>query len=246
MPKSDRKHTPIVSEKQRGFFGAELGRLREGKKTKTGMSEEQLKGHLQESGGKSLPEKINKSVIEKIDAFLQKGAIKGAPGLVPRKVRVRGKGGKVFERTQWIKPEEALRSKERRTKAEEKKREGALDEHLMDKKTPVFGKEKELVALQRWHAREGNAAISGNLDTLREIYKFTTARGPKLKEFLNFCVREAVKTYYEALKNEPTKKEFKRAIRDRGVTHVPEILSIEERKAVKKFIEKKPLAPKED
>jgi hypothetical protein len=34
---------PSVSEKQRRFMGAELGRLREGKKTKTGMSEEKLK-----------------------------------------------------------------------------------------------------------------------------------------------------------------------------------------------------------
>jgi hypothetical protein len=33
---------PAVSEKQRRFMGAELGRLRAGKKTQTGMSEEQL------------------------------------------------------------------------------------------------------------------------------------------------------------------------------------------------------------
>ena len=33
---------PAVSEKQRKFMGAELGRAREGKKTKTGMSEGQL------------------------------------------------------------------------------------------------------------------------------------------------------------------------------------------------------------
>ena len=33
---------PAVSEKQRRFFGAELGRLRAGKKTRTGMSERQL------------------------------------------------------------------------------------------------------------------------------------------------------------------------------------------------------------
>lgn len=33
---------PAVSEKQRKFMGAELARKREGKKTKTGMSESQL------------------------------------------------------------------------------------------------------------------------------------------------------------------------------------------------------------
>ncbi len=49
------KHTPIVSEKQRGLFGAELARKREGKKGKTGMSEETLAEHLHESKGKDLP-----------------------------------------------------------------------------------------------------------------------------------------------------------------------------------------------
>lgn len=34
---------PAVSEKQRRFMGAELSRKREGKKTRTGMSEQQLK-----------------------------------------------------------------------------------------------------------------------------------------------------------------------------------------------------------
>jgi hypothetical protein len=34
---------PAKSEKQRKFMGAELGRLRRGKKTRTGMSEKQLK-----------------------------------------------------------------------------------------------------------------------------------------------------------------------------------------------------------
>jgi hypothetical protein len=34
---------PATSERQRKFMGAELGRLRAGKKTKTGMSEEQLR-----------------------------------------------------------------------------------------------------------------------------------------------------------------------------------------------------------
>lgn len=34
---------PAVSEKQRRFMGAELARLRAGKKTQTGMSEQQLR-----------------------------------------------------------------------------------------------------------------------------------------------------------------------------------------------------------
>lgn len=34
---------PAKTEKQRRFMGAELGRKRAGKKTKTGMSEKQLK-----------------------------------------------------------------------------------------------------------------------------------------------------------------------------------------------------------
>ena len=34
---------PAKTERQRGFMGAELTRLRAGKKTKTGMSEKQLR-----------------------------------------------------------------------------------------------------------------------------------------------------------------------------------------------------------
>ena len=34
---------PSVSRKQQRFMGAELGRLRAGKKTRTGMSEKQLR-----------------------------------------------------------------------------------------------------------------------------------------------------------------------------------------------------------
>ena len=33
---------PATSDKQRAFMGAELARLRSGKKTKTGMSDKQL------------------------------------------------------------------------------------------------------------------------------------------------------------------------------------------------------------
>ena len=45
---------PAESEKQRRFMGSELGRLREGKKTRTGMSEEQLEDFAEkpiEKGG---------------------------------------------------------------------------------------------------------------------------------------------------------------------------------------------------
>lgn len=47
-----KKHTPIVSKKQQGLFGAELKRKRAGKKGKTGMSEAVLSRHLKESKGK--------------------------------------------------------------------------------------------------------------------------------------------------------------------------------------------------
>lgn len=36
---------PAVSEKQRRFMGAELGRAKAGKKTETGMSQEQLRDY---------------------------------------------------------------------------------------------------------------------------------------------------------------------------------------------------------
>ena len=52
-----RKHTPIVSKKQRGFMGAELARKRAGKKGKTTMSVAELCRHLKESKDKKLPKK---------------------------------------------------------------------------------------------------------------------------------------------------------------------------------------------
>lgn len=55
---SGRKHTPIVSEKQRGLFGAELARRRAGyRSTMKGITEEELASHLRESGGKKLPKR---------------------------------------------------------------------------------------------------------------------------------------------------------------------------------------------
>jgi hypothetical protein len=43
---------PAKSEKQRKFMGAELERKREGKKTKTEMSEKQLEDYASKDGDK--------------------------------------------------------------------------------------------------------------------------------------------------------------------------------------------------
>jgi len=57
MPcKRGRKHTPITSERQRRFFGAEYGRLKRGEARKTDISREDLRSHLKEVKGKKLPE----------------------------------------------------------------------------------------------------------------------------------------------------------------------------------------------
>ena len=55
-----KKHTPITSEAQRGFFGAEYARKKAGKKGKTDMSKATLKRHLEEAGGKNLPKRSKK------------------------------------------------------------------------------------------------------------------------------------------------------------------------------------------
>lgn len=53
---SSRKHTPIVSKKQRGLFGAEYNRRKRGLKRRIpGITTEELKSHLEESAGKKLP-----------------------------------------------------------------------------------------------------------------------------------------------------------------------------------------------
>ncbi len=58
---SKRKHTPIVSKKQRGLFGAELARRRAGKKGRMpGITKEELRTHLRESKGKKLPKKAKR------------------------------------------------------------------------------------------------------------------------------------------------------------------------------------------
>jgi hypothetical protein len=60
----NKKHTPIVSEAQRGLFGAVAG----GKKTKaTGLSIAEAKRHLREVGGKKLPKRKKKlNVFDRI------------------------------------------------------------------------------------------------------------------------------------------------------------------------------------
>ncbi len=56
-----RKHTPIVSKKQRGLFGAELARRESGKTPRMkGITKTELRRNLHESKGKSLPSKSHK------------------------------------------------------------------------------------------------------------------------------------------------------------------------------------------
>ncbi len=59
MPcKHSKKHTPIVSKKQQGLFGAELARRKAGKQPRMkGITAPELRGHLKESKGKDLPKK---------------------------------------------------------------------------------------------------------------------------------------------------------------------------------------------
>ena len=59
--KSGRKHTPIVSEAQRGKFGAELARREAGKKSRMpGITKAELKSHLHEAEGMDLPARSRK------------------------------------------------------------------------------------------------------------------------------------------------------------------------------------------
>lgn len=60
MPCKKRKHTPITSEKQRGFMGVGYAKKKKGKKGKTTMSKAELKRHLEESKGKDLPKRSRK------------------------------------------------------------------------------------------------------------------------------------------------------------------------------------------
>lgn len=56
MPGKHRKHTPIVSRKQRGLMGAELNRREHGlSAVMPSMTTAELRSHLHESRGKKLP-----------------------------------------------------------------------------------------------------------------------------------------------------------------------------------------------
>lgn len=58
MPKCIKRHTPIVSKKQQGLFGAELARRKAGKQPRMkGITKTDLRSHLKESKGKDLPKK---------------------------------------------------------------------------------------------------------------------------------------------------------------------------------------------
>jgi hypothetical protein len=58
-----KKHTPIVSKKQRGFMGAEYARRKAGKKPRMpGITKPELKRHLKESAGKKLPARSRKKI----------------------------------------------------------------------------------------------------------------------------------------------------------------------------------------
>ena len=50
--KSGKKHTPITTGRQARFFGAEMGRAKEGKSRETDMSRAELKRHLKEWGNR--------------------------------------------------------------------------------------------------------------------------------------------------------------------------------------------------
>lgn len=70
MPR--RKHTPIVSEKQLGLFGAEYARRKAGKKGRMpGITKVELKGHLEEARGKELPKKAKKHKSAELGSFIE-------------------------------------------------------------------------------------------------------------------------------------------------------------------------------
>jgi len=53
--KGHRKHTPITSRKQQGFFGAEYERRKKGLRGEMpGITTEELRSHLKESRGRRL------------------------------------------------------------------------------------------------------------------------------------------------------------------------------------------------
>lgn len=64
--KKKKKHTPIVSKKQQGKFGAEVSRRRAGKARKMrGVTTEELESHLRESKDKNLPARAKGTIAER-------------------------------------------------------------------------------------------------------------------------------------------------------------------------------------
>jgi len=62
-----RKHTPIVSKKQRGLFGSELSRRRRGVGSRMkGITTAELELHLHESKGKKLPSRVSHSLKKRL------------------------------------------------------------------------------------------------------------------------------------------------------------------------------------
>ena len=65
--KKKKRHTPIVSEAQRGLFGSELSRRRRGLASRMpGITTAELRSHLKESKGKKLPKRKKKKVIRTV------------------------------------------------------------------------------------------------------------------------------------------------------------------------------------
>lgn len=55
-----RKHTPITSEAQRGFFGAVLARRRRGQRAgPKSLKTKDIRSHLHEAKGKNLPKRAH-------------------------------------------------------------------------------------------------------------------------------------------------------------------------------------------
>lgn len=65
MPCPDKKHTPISTEKQRRFFGAEYARKKLGKRGRAKMSKATLKQHLKETKGKKLKQQALRSMMKR-------------------------------------------------------------------------------------------------------------------------------------------------------------------------------------
>lgn len=70
-PGKHRKHTPIVSEKQRRLFGAVAG----GVQTKaTSLSKVDAKRHLEEVEGKKLPEQVKRKAFHRVVSKIKHAA----------------------------------------------------------------------------------------------------------------------------------------------------------------------------